>query len=336
MRDHGGNMDRAITAYGGAAGDWIDLSTGINRVPYPVPDLAPEVWTMLPTHAAMQALRTEAARHYATGAAVLATAGAQAAIQMMPWLDLPASPRRRLARVIAPTYNEHAAVLRAAGWQVEDVQHLADLAGADLAIVVNPNNPDGRTHGQADLLAVLGSVGRLVVDESFGDIAPDLSLLPHAGRAGLLILRSFGKFWGLAGVRLGFVFGADPDIAALSALAGPWPVSGAALAIGQAALNDTVWAKETRHRLTAEIPRIDALAQGAGWRIDGGTALFRLYHTQDAGLAQDRLARARIWSRIFPWHPTWLRLGLPGSEAEWSRLAAALSDNQGLQRVRNP
>lgn len=325
MRDHGGNMDRAITAYGGAAGDWIDLSTGINRVAFPLPDLPPEVWTMLPTHAAMQALRKTAGRHYATHAPVLATAGAQAAIQMMPWLDNPPGQTRRLARVVAPTYNEHAAVLRAAGWQVEEVAHLADLAGADLAVVVNPNNPDGRSHGQADLLDVLGTVGRLVVDESFGDIAPALSMLPHAGRPGLLILRSFGKFWGLAGVRLGFVFGSGADIAALSALAGPWPVSGAALAIGQAALGDTAWATETRQRLLAEVPRMDALAQGAGWRIEGGTALFRLYHTHDAMLAQDRLARARIWSRIFPWHPTWLRLGLPGSEAEWSRLAAALS-----------
>lgn len=245
----------------------------------------------------------------------------------MPWLDTPSGQTRRLARLVAPTYNEHATVLRAAGWQVEDVPQLADLAGADLAIVVNPNNPDGRSHGQAELLDVLGTVGRLVVDESFGDIAPHLSLLPHAGRPGLLILRSFGKFWGLAGVRLGFVFGSAPDIAALSALAGPWPVSGAALAIGEAALNTPDWAVETRRRLQAELPRIDALALGAGWRIDGGTTLFRLYHTPDAVLAQDRLARARIWSRIFPWHPTWLRLGLPGSESEWSRLAAVLAQD---------
>ena len=320
MRDHGGNMDRAVAHYGGAAGDWIDLSTGINRKPYPIPHLPLDVWTMLPTQAAMQALRTAVAAHYATKAPVAITAGAQAAIQMMPWL----AGKRGLARVIAPTYNEHAAVLRAAGWQVQEVAGLPDLAGCDLAVVVNPNNPDGKTHAPADLLAVCSRVGRLVVDESFGDISPDLSLLPQAGRAGLLVLRSFGKFWGLAGARLGFVFGSAEDVATLTALAGPWPVSGAALTMGEIALKDQPWAAATRARLQAEVPRIDTLAEQAGWQLAGGTALFRLYHTPDAAQAQDRLAKARIWSRIFPWHAHWLRLGLPGSETEWGRLAAAL------------
>ena len=319
MRDHGGNMDWAMRHYGGA--DWIDLSTGINRVPYPVPALPPEVWTMLPTGAAMQALRGAVAAHYGCAAPVVITAGAQAAIQMMPALV----GRAGLARVIAPTYNEHAAVLRAAGWQVEEVAGLDALAGADLAVVVNPNNPDGKTYAPTDLLAVCDRVGRLVVDESFGDIAPGLSVLPHAGRAGLLVMRSFGKFWGLAGARLGFVFGAQADMAALTALAGPWPVAGAALEIGRVALQDMGWAGATRARLLAEIPRADGLAQGAGWQVVGGTALFRLYHTPDAGAAQERLARAQIWSRIFPWHPHWLRLGLPGDEGEWARLAAALA-----------
>lgn len=321
MRDHGGNMDWAMRQYGGAAGDWIDLSTGINRVPYPVPALPPEVWTMLPTGAAMQDLRKAVALHYGCHAPVVITAGAQAAIQMMPAL----MGRPGLARVKAPTYNEHAAVLRGAGWQVEEVAGLEALAGADLAVVVNPNNPDGNTHAPADLLALCDGVGRLVVDESFGDIAPELSVLPQAGRAGLLVMRSFGKFWGLAGARLGFVFGSSADVAALTALAGPWPVAGAALEIGRVALQDQDWAQATRARLIAEIPRADALARAAGWQVAGGTALFRLYHTPDAPLAQARLARAQIWSRIFPWHRHWLRLGLPGDEGEWARLTAALA-----------
>lgn len=319
MRDHGGNMDWAMRHYGGTG--WIDLSTGINRVPYPVPALPPEVWTMLPTGAAMQSLRDALAQHYDCAAPVVIAAGAQAAIQMMPALVGCAG----LARVIAPTYNEHAAVLRAAGWRVEEVVGLDALAGADLAVVVNPNNPDGKAYAPADLLAVCAGVGRLVVDESFGDIAPGLSVLPHAGRAGLLVMRSFGKFWGLAGARLGFVFGAPADVAALTALAGPWPVAGAALEIGRVALQDMDWAAATRARLMSEVARADALAQGAGWSVVGGTALFRLYHTPDAQAAQERLARAQIWSRIFPCHPHWLRLGLPGDEGEWARLAAALA-----------
>ena len=324
MQDHGGNLDWAMATYGGAAGGWIDLSTGINRVPYPVPSLPPEAWTVLPSHGATNALLTSARVQYQTAAPVLAVAGAQAAIQMIPWLA-PATSGRKLARVLSPTYNEHAATLRAASWRVEAVPHLADLRGADLAVVVNPNNPDGQIHPPADLRALLPQVGHLVVDESFGDISPELSMLPHAGIDKLLILRSFGKFWGLAGVRLGFVFGAAPDIAALAALAGPWPVSGAALTIGQVALNDLDWAIKTRQRLHSEIPRIDSLAQAAGWHVEGGTALFRLYHTPQAQTAQSQLARAHIWSRIFPWHQHWLRLGLPGSEQEWARLTAALA-----------
>jgi len=321
MRDHGGNLDGAITRHGGAAADWIDLSTGINRVPYPLPPLPPEVWTMLPTRAATEALIAAAARHYGCDAPVAVTAGAQAAIQMLPGLAGGAG----LARVVSPTYNEHAAVLRQAGWRVEEVARPADLAGADLGIVVNPNNPDGACWPPGHLRALAGRVGRLVVDESFGDVAPALSMLPEAGRAGLLVLRSFGKFWGLAGARLGLVYGSAADVAVLVALAGPWPVSGAGLEIGRVAFGDLAWAAATRARLEAEVARIDALATGgAGWQVVGGTALFRLYRTPDAAGAQGRLAQARIWSRRFPWHDTWLRLGLPGTEAEWARLAGAL------------
>lgn len=322
MQDHGGNIDSAMATFGGAPTDWIDLSTGINRQPYPLPHLPASAWTMLPTHAATQALLATVRQHYQTTAPVLAVAGAQAAIQMMPWLAPPGG--RKLARVLGPTYNEHAATLRAAGWQVQEVTRLADLGDADLAVVVNPNNPDGQTHTTADLLALLPKLGRLVVDESFGDITPDLSMLPHAGMDRLLILRSFGKFWGLAGARLGFVFGSQTDIDAMAAMAGPWPVSGAALTIGQMAYADFTWATDTRNRLHHEVPQMDALAHTAGWQLAGGTALFRLYHTPDAPMAQSRLARAHIWSRIFPWHPNWLRLGLPGTKAEWTRLAAVL------------
>lgn len=319
-RDHGGNLDAAIRAWGGAAADWIDLSTGINRVPWPLPALDDADWRNLPTRAAIASLHEAARAAWGVSGAILATSGAQGAIQMVPRLGPPGR-----ARVLSPTYNEHAAALRAAGWQVEDVPGLAALAGADLAVVVNPNNPDGRRFAPADLLALAGQVGRLVVDESFADPQPAWSLAGQTGREGLLVLRSFGKFYGLAGLRLGFVLGSRADIAALADMAGPWPVSGPAIAIGRAALADRAWAEATTARLTAEAARLDALAEGAGWKPLGGCELFRLYDTPDARAAQDRLARARIWSRIFPWSGRWLRLGLPGGDAEWARLAAALA-----------
>ena len=318
MRDHGGNIDGAIARFGGSG--WIDLSTGINRVPYPLPTLHPDDWTMLPTASAKTALLEVARRAYDTKAPMLAVAGAQAAIQMIPRLQAPG-----LARVLGPTYNEHAAALRHAGWQVQEVTQPGQLAGADLAVVVNPNNPDGSRHPPADLLALSAQVGRLVVDESFADADPALSLAPLAGQERLLILRSFGKFYGLAGVRLGFVLGSQTDIAALENMAGPWPVSGAAIRIGSVALADTAWAEATTARLRAEVDRADALARAAGWQALGGCPLFRLYDTPDAALAQMRLAGHQIWSRIFPYSNRWLRLGLPGGETEWARLAQALA-----------
>jgi cobalamin biosynthetic protein CobC len=320
MQDHGGNLDFACKLFGGLAEDWIDLSTGINRQPYPVDELQPRSWSALPSRAEIEVLHEAARSAYGTSAPVLAVAGAQAAIQLLPRLGPP-----ERARILTPTYNEYARTLKAAGWQVEEVGELDALVGADLAVVVNPNNPDGRRHEPEDLLALSLRVGRLVIDESFADAMPDVSVASDAGRTGLLVLRSFGKFYGLAGLRLGFVLGNEADVAALAAMAGPWPVSGGAIEIGRRALLDRAWAEATRARLEREAGRLDDLARGIGWSLVGGTPLFRLYETGDALDTQKRLARAKIWSRIFGNKPGWLRLGLPGDETEWTRLTAALS-----------
>ncbi|MEO8242229.1 MAG: threonine-phosphate decarboxylase CobD [bacterium] len=316
-RDHGGNLDQAIRLYGGDPAAWIDLSTGINRVPYPVGTLPPEVWTALPTRSAMAALLEAARTAYRTTAPIVALSGAQGAIQLVPLLA------RGRARILAPTYNEHAAALRSAGWSVQDVTSLTDLAGADLAVVVNPNNPDGQHHSRADLLALVPKVGRLLVDESFADPVPEQSLAADAGRPGLIVLRSFGKFYGLAGLRLGFALGEQTDIDRLTVLAGPWPVAGAAIELGRRALRDADWTAETTQRLVADVARLDDMAMKVGWQLIGGTALFRTYATPDATSAQTQLARQQIWSRIFPSSLHWIRLGLPGTPQEWARLASA-------------
>lgn len=302
--DHGGGIDAAAARYGGGRADWLDLSTGINPRAYPLPELPPDAWTALPDAAAVLALETAARRFWQVpdGAAVLAAPGASALIARIPAL---AAPTR--VAIPAPTYNEHARAFRAAGWTVAD-------DGRDAMVVVHPNNPDGRYHALPDAALT-------VIDESFCDITPDASLVAHSTRGGTLVLKSFGKFWGLAGVRLGFLIG-DPDlIARMEAMIGPWAVSGPALAIGTAALSDTGWADDTRTRLTADAARLDALT---GWQLAGGTPLFRLYDVGDAAAMQDRLARHRIWTRIFPWSDRLIRLGLPDG-AGWDRLQRALA-----------
>ena len=322
MHDHGGNLDAAVTRFGGAPADWVDLSTGINPRPYPVPDIPARAWAALPTEADMKALSDAAARAYGAACAIMPVAGAQAAIQMIPALMPPGE-----ARVLGPTYNEHAACLRAGGWDVREIARAEGLAGAELAVIVNPNNPDGRRHMPDALMALAERVGLLVVDESFAETAPGLSVIPHltpqTGR--VIALRSFGKFFGLAGLRLGFALGGDRHIARLNEMAGPWPVSGPAITIGCAALSDLEWQERTRARLETDAARLDRLADAPGWERVGGTPLFRLYETGDAAAAQERLARAQVWSRTFPYARGWLRLGLPGSEDEWTRLEAALS-----------
>lgn len=316
MLDHGGNMDAAMARFGGGPQDWIDLSTGINRVPYPLPDLPARAWTDLPTRADMARLVSAARNAWGVSGAILPLSGAQQAIQLIPRLGLPGR-----ARVLSPTYNEHAASLQAAGWQVEAVARLDDLVGSDLAVVVNPNNPDGQHHDSARLLDLVPRVGQLVIDESFADPCPQESLAAQTGLPGLWVLRSFGKFYGLAGLRLGFALGTQADIERLSALAGPWPVSGAGIEVGCQALGDRLWQEQTGTRLAEDAARLDALCPLA---LVGGTALFRFYDSSDAARVQDHLASHRIWSRIFPWSPRLVRLGLPAPH-EWPRVTMALA-----------
>ena len=317
MRDHGGNLDWAMAQWGGAPEDWLDLSTGINPRAYPVPALPERAWTSLPTKTDLARLSEVALAAYGTSAVVLPMAGAQAAIQMVPRLVAPG-----LARVLGPTYNEHAAAFEVAGWRVETVSELTVLAGADAAVVVNPNNPDGQVTARGDLLELTSKVGLLIVDESFADPVPDNSV---AGQAvgNVLVLRSFGKFYGLAGLRLGFVLGDKALVGRLGEMAGPWPVSGAAVEIGCRALADRDWQAATVAQLAEDAARLDGIAVRAGWKAVGGTTLFRLYDSGHAVAAQDRLAQGHIWSRVFPYSKTWLRLGLPDSPG-WDQLEAAL------------
>jgi len=307
-RDHGGGLDAAIAEFGGRRADWIDLSTGINPMPYPIGKIAAHHWTALPDKTAAEALLHAARRFWSVpeDAAILAAPGASSLIASIPAL-IPAAT----VNIPTPTYNEHAAAFAANGWESTDKNAVA-------RVLVHPNNPTGHLYADADINAPL-----TVIDESFCDVAPDCSLITHAAKPGRIILKSFGKFWGLAGLRLGFAIGDPAHITKLAEMLGPWPVSGPALVIGATALRDGHWADETRARLTTDAARLDTLMQAAGASIAGGTSLFRLYTVDDANRWQTRLAQHHIWSRIFPYSPTLLRLGLPASDG-WGQIETAL------------
>lgn len=302
-RDHGGNLDAAIARFGGKRSEWLDLSTGINPEPYPIPSLNADLWQALPDQNLSTAIE-KAARAFWTipdSAAVLAAPGASSLIARIP------SFASGTVCIPSPTYNEHAAAFDANGWKITE-----DAAVAQ--VLVHPNNPDGKQWGPADITA-----GLTIIDESFCDVLPEHSLVAQTARPGVLVLKSFGKFWGLAGLRLGFAIG-DPElIKQLEASLGPWPVSGPALCIGAQALSDMEWAQMTRARLQKDALRLDQKMATLGAELVGGTSLFRLYDVEDAAALQTRLAENKIWSRIFPYSRRWLRLGLPHPN-RWSQL----------------
>jgi len=318
--EHGGAVDAAAARYGIPRDAWLDLSTGINPNPYPLPAIDPAAWQRLPDVSTERALCRAAAECYgvADPAMVVPTPGSQAAIQWLPRLF----SKRRVA-VLSPTYNEHAPAWRNAGHQVIET---ADPGDAEVVVVVNPNNPDGRVRPPENLLALgSGRSGRLlVVDEAFADVVPEASLAGHVGRPGLIILRSVGKVYGLAGMRLGFVLAAPDVAAAVRRAIGPWAVGGPVAEAGAAALSDADWLAATRQRLAAAADRLDALLTGSGIGVIGGTPLFRLAETAEAGALFDHLAGAAVLVRPFAAHPTWLRFGLPGDDAGFQRLADML------------
>lgn len=319
---HGGRLAAARRAFPSAPQPFIDLSTGINPHPFPIPPLSPAAWTKLPEPEEIAALEAIAAHAYGVGDASLVAAlpGSQLLISLLPVLF----PQAKVA-ILSPTYNEYAKAFAASGVEVAS---LAALAHAPCAILANPNNPDGRRFEARELLALLdarGGEGLVVVDESFADLEEgDLSLAPHLPRNGLLVLRSLSKGHGLGGLRLGFALGAPHLVAAIRERLGPWPVSGPAIAIGMQALADDAWLASARTRLQADVQRLDAMLAAAGLNPLGGTLLFRLVASEDAGAIFNRLGAAGLLVRKFRRYPKWLRFGIPGDEPAWTRLGAAL------------
>jgi len=323
VADHGGSIARAEARFGRPSLPWIDLSTGINPNPYPIPAIPSEAWTRLPDPAAEDRLRAITRRYFgAPEDTPLALApGSQALIQTLAGLF----PPLRIA-IVGFTYAEHALCWSARGHHVVSVAE--PEVDADVVIVVNPNNPDGRRHPPERLLAVADRQARrggaLIVDEAFVDPTPDLSLAPHAGRGGLVILRSFGKFFGLAGVRLGIALGPDRLVRAMGAALGPWAVSGPALTIAAAAYSDEAWIGAERSRLDRAAADLDRVLTGAGLRVAGGTSSFRLVEDANAPAIHERLARAGLLVRAFDAAPARLRFGLPPDRAALDRLSGAL------------
>lgn len=321
---HGGDLSKASARFGNPPDGWIDLSTGINPRPWPVDGAGLADLTCLPDASLLDRLTDAAAAAYGVGDGkrIAAAPGTQALIQWLPRLRTPG----RVA-IQSPTYGEHAAAWRLAGHDVTEVSALPAPDTTDVVVVTRPNNPDGISVDGDTLLSLADALankgGLLVIDEAFADLDPGPSLAAEAA-GGLIALRSFGKFYGLPGLRLGFAV-TDPDTAAnIVAALGPWPVSSLAAGVGTDALSDRRWQTETRDWLAQAAQRMDSILTGAGFEIVGGTDLYRLADTEEAQAVHEKLGRAGIYTRPFQDHPRWLRFGLPGTEAQWDRLVREL------------
>ncbi|MGO6711883.1 threonine-phosphate decarboxylase [Rhizobium johnstonii] len=349
---HGGGITAAAATFGGRPEDWLDLSTGINPCPVALPDISARAWHRLPDRHLVEAARRAARDHYGSGEILpLPVPGTQSVIQLLPRLvegrlvdvtdDRVAVTDNRVAvtddriavtdnkvAVVSPTYGEYARALTSAGFTVDAVDNVAAIGIEHrLAVVVNPNNPDGLAWPAETLIALHDRMkaagGLLVVDEAFGDTDPALSLASRAQQLpNLIIFRSFGKFFGLAGLRLGFAIARDDILARFEDWLGPWAVSGPALSIAGSLLRSDV--SPIRGRIDERSAGLHAVLKGAGLRMAGGTALFTLVADAKAGDIYTHLCRHHILVRKFDYAPDWLRFGLTPAPAADRRLSEAL------------
>ncbi|MBZ9807776.1 threonine-phosphate decarboxylase CobD [Mesorhizobium sp. BR1-1-9] len=326
--DHGGSLGRARALFPNAPQPFVDLSTGINPHSYPLFDLPATSLSRLPEAGRARELTAIAAGTYGapSPANVVAAPGTQILLPRVASLVAPGK-----ALVLGPTYAEHVRAAEIAGHEVTEVSDFADLADADLAVVVNPNNPDGRIIERDWLLALAAGLhakgGLLVVDEAFMDVGPrQHSLAGDVGQGGIVVLRSFGKFFGLAGLRLGFALANAPTAQRLETQFGPWAVAGSALEYGIRALADIGWQDDMRASLAEASARLDGLFGRFGVPVAGGTTLFRYFSLPEAAGLFAALGERGILLRHFTDRPHVLRAGLPGNEEEWLRLESALAE----------
>ncbi|MBV8522091.1 MAG: threonine-phosphate decarboxylase [Acetobacteraceae bacterium] len=324
---HGGRLAEARALFPDAPEPLVDLSTGINPMPYPISTILPQWLTRLPEPNDLAALQAAAAAAYGVvdPAMVVAAPGTQILIDLLPRLWSAES-----VAVLGPTYAEYRAAWLRVGCAVTEFRNLSELQSTTVAVICNPNNPDGRRIARSDILALadlLGKRGGLVlVDEAFADLEPPpltaATALPHPG---LIVLRSFGKTYGLAGIRLGFALASPDRAAAIRDALGPWAVSGVAVGIGRQALADRKWLVQTAQTCANAVERVDTMLAQSGICVAGGTRLFRLAECADAVKVFAQLGRAGVFVRRFVAYPRWLRFGLPGDEHAWTRLDTALT-----------
>ncbi len=323
MLEHGGKLRAAAQQYNIPLPQWLDLSTGINPNPWPIPAIPESAWSRLPED---DDGLLETAKHYYGAPNLLAVAGSQMAIQALPRL-------RKTSQVamLHPSYNEHHHAWQNNGHQVMSIEadqintHIDQL---EVLLLVNPNNPTAQRFDEQQLLTwhqrLQQRGGWLIVDEAFLDCTPQHSIARHSHLPGLIVLRSVGKFFALAGARIGFVCATEEILQPLAELIGPWVLSGPARHVAKAVLSDHPQQQQVRQQLKLQGERLTQLLSQHHLTPTGSTPLFSWIKTTHAEKLHQQLAAEGILTRLFNDPPS-IRFGLPKSEPQWQRLAEALS-----------
>ena len=316
---HGGDIDLAIKKYGGQRADWIDLSTGINRTSYPWQESVKVELRDLPSSKLLMGLEKAASRAYkvAEGTDTAAVQGAQQIISLLPIC----LKNYNSVAILGPTYNEYEKAFKSSGIKAETVAEVSKLSSSDIAIIVNPNNPTGKVIAEEILDDLSKKVRILIIDESF----KMFSSRRIQKFDNVIQINSLGKFFGLAGVRLGFVSGPSDFIKSVRVMLGPWPVSSVAAEIGIIALNDKTWISAMEKILLEGSNVLHEACNTKNWKLVGKTNLFHTYATSNCVEVEEQFAAHYIWIRTFDYSKSWVRLGIPTSKYEWARVRQALN-----------
>ena len=316
---HGGDIDLAIKKYGGEREDWIDLSTGINGTSYPWQESVKVELRNLPSNKILMNLEKAAARAYkiAESTYTAAASGGQQIINLLPIC----LKNCNSVTILGPTYNEYEKAFKSSGIKTQTVSEVSKLSSSDIAIIVNPNNPTGKVIADETLEDLSKKVRILIIDESF----KMFSSRRIQKFDNVIQINSLGKFFGLAGVRLGFVSGPSDFIKSVRGMLGPWPISSIAAEIGIIALNDTTWISEMEKILLEGSNVLHEACSTKNWKLVGKTNLFHTYATSSCHEVEEQFAAHNIWIRTFDYSETWVRLGIPTSKYEWTRVRRALN-----------
>ncbi len=321
--EHGGNLEKAIKIYGGERSEWIDISTGISPFSAPIPELSLESWQRLPEPSSLSELAHIAQRYYGASQKCVVTSGSQFVINHLP--DLLEGD----VGIVEPTYGEYAGAFARQNRDFRSISSIDDIGDVQSIILANPNNPTGRVFSQKELFDLAAKLsacsGYLIVDEAFCDVSDQTSMLAGNSIDNLIVLRSFGKFFGLAGARIGFVFAQDEILDQIEQLQGPWAVSGPSMAVAKHVLTSNHIRQDLLKKITTRHSDMLNMLKDTGLEIIGGTKLFMLVGDDNAIDLHEHLLKHKILTRKFDYQSKWLRLGLTRNQEEDGRLKDAIS-----------